>query len=199
MLIFKDIDINDPLMEKIYKFRCEVLCDELKYFDLKNFPDKKEKDLYDNNADHFVALDENSELVAYVRMIYYSDKGFPLENNMKIYKEYEKIPKNKIAEVSRMFIKKEYRGYKQSIYILENFLKLFVYKKAKEKNIKYLYATLQRNFMKLLKVINMHFKIIGPLQEYGGKRFPTILSIKDLEKVRPDLKKMYGDEKWKRF
>ncbi|WP_281950689.1 GNAT family N-acyltransferase [Nitrosophilus kaiyonis] len=195
MLIFKEIKIDDPLMEEVYKFRCEVLCEELQYFNKKKFPDKKEKDLYDNNADHFVALDEKNNLIAYLRIIYYSENGFPLENNMQIFKEYEKIPKKKIAELSRMFIKKEHRKIKKSLYILENFLKLFIYKKAKENDIEYFYATLQSNFLRLMKIRNVHFKIIGPLQEYGGKRYPTILSIKDLEKDRADLKKMYGDKK----
>jgi len=188
VFLFKEVKTDESIMEEVYKFRCEILCEELKYFKIENYPDKKEKDHYDNYANHFIALDEKGEIVAYIRLIYFNHYGFPLEENMEIYDKYKNLPKKEIAEISRLFIKKDYRGFKNTIFILENFLKLFVYKKSKEKNIKYLYATLQTNFLRLLKVINMHFKIIGDEQEYGDKRYPTILAIKDLEKDRPDLK-----------
>ena len=196
MFIFKEINLDDPIMQKVYRFRCEVLCEELKFFNLKKYPDKKEIDFYDNYSDHFVALDKKGELIAYVRMIYNSEKGFPLENNMKIYDEYKNLPKNDITEISRLFIKKEYRGYKSSIEIIDGFLKTFIFKRLKERKIKYVYATLQRNFLRLLKALNIHFKIIGPEQIYGGKRFPTLLAIKDLKKYREDFKNLkIGDEK----
>ncbi len=139
-------------------------------------------------SDHFVALDRDGEVAAYIRMIYSNPYGFPMTKHMRVYREYEAIDEKRVAEPSRIFLRADCRGMKSTLYILDTFLKAFVYPKAKEHNIEYLYGSLQKNFLRLLRLIGMNYKIIGEEQEYGGKRYPTLLTIEELEKDRPDLR-----------
>ena len=188
MLQFREIALDDPLMQKVYRFRCEILCEELGFFKKSDYPDGLEMDEFDRYSDHCVALDGKGEVAAYVRMIYANPYGFPMSNHMKVYEEYERIDPKEAAEPSRIFLRADYRGMKSTLFILDTFLKDFIYPKAKERGVKYLYGSLQRNFLRLLRLIKMNYTVIGEEQEYGGMRYPALLRVKDLEKDRPDLR-----------
>lgn len=187
MFYFENIEYDDPIMDKIYKFRCKILCGELKYFDIKNYPQKREIDIYDRYAKHYVAYNQNQELIAYTRFIFHSPYGYPMTEHMEIDEKYRNLDKYKISEISRVFIKKEYRGLKNTKIILKTFMNDFIYQEAKRNGIEYFYSALQKNFLLLLLKIKFPFKIIGKIQEYGGKRFPTIMNIKDYEKQNPEV------------
>ena len=186
MFYFKEIDYDDEIMEIVYKFRCKILCEELKFFNAKDYPNNKEIDKYDKYAKHYVAYDNNS-LIAYTRFIYHSPYGYPMTEHMKIDEKYKNLDANKISEISRVFIKKEYRNYKNSKTILKSFMNNFIYPKAKKERIEYFFSALQKNFLLFLIRIKFPFKIIGEEQIYGGKRYPTILNIKDYEIKNPEI------------
>ncbi len=184
---FKVDKNNSELMERIFRFRCEILCDELKYFDKKNYPDGLEKDRYDKFSIHYAAVDENGNLVSTVRLIYGSQIGYPTENNMVIYEDIKKsLNREKLGEISRIFIAKKFRNFKTTKLIITSFIRL-IYIDMKRLEIEYSYGALELGFLRLLRLFKIRYEIIGDLQNYGGMRYPALLYTSVLEKDNPEL------------
>ena len=189
MFKFIRVDEDKELLKKIFRFRCQILCDELRIFDRKNYTNGLEIDRYDKYSIQYVALNEKIEISATVRLIHHSPIGYPTENSMKIDDNIKNsFDRNHLGEISRIFIAKKYRNFKDTKYIVESFKK-FLYSDMKKNDIRYSYGALEKSFFRLLKIYKMRYEIIGELQEYGGKRYPCILYTSTLEKDNPHLLK----------
>ncbi len=187
MFRFFRVSENEPILTRIYRFRCEILCDELGYFKKEDYPDGLEIDPYDAYSIQYAALDSQGELAATVRLILKSPIGYPTENHMEIDDNIIKeLDREKLGEISRIFIKKEYRTIKSSKYIMRNFIKM-IYEDMKLNGIEYTYGALEKSFFRLLRIYKMRYIVIGKLQEYGGLRYPCILYTRDLEADNPEL------------
>ncbi|HIE35378.1 MAG TPA: GNAT family N-acetyltransferase [Campylobacterales bacterium] len=186
---------DTALMNKIFRFRYKILCDELKFFDKKMYPDGLEKDEYDKYAIEYVVLDEKSDVVATVRLIFNSPIGYPTQNHMKIYEEIEKgFNKNSLGEISRIFISKEYRNLKDTKKIIKSLIEM-IYLDLKKNNVEYSLGALELSFLRLLRIFGIKYEIIGELQHYGNKRYPCLLYTSVLEKYNPKLLKLWKEKK----
>lgn len=104
---FKEVDPEDEeLKKKIFRLRYEVYALEFGFENPLDFPDKLEKDGYDAHSIHFVAFNEDEEVVGTVRMILDSEKGFPVEHASKITEFHNKPTPEHITEVSRLAVSK---------------------------------------------------------------------------------------------
>ncbi|WP_200763932.1 GNAT family N-acyltransferase [Nitrosophilus alvini] len=192
MFRFVEAD-TEELLDKVFRFRCKIMCEEKKFLDINDFPDKKERDKYDEYAIQFAALDENDEVCACVRLIHHSPIGYPTENNLEFDKEKYKFDREKLCEVSRIFIDKKYRNMKDTKVLME-FVKKYVYFKMKDFGIEYSYGALENNFIKLLNIFKIPYKKIGIGKEfYSVLRYPCIMYVEDLENINPGLL-----EEWER-
>lgn len=111
---FKFIQVNnDPeLLKKIYRLRYEVYCEETKFLNAGEYPDRMETDAYDlaYRSLHFAAIDNEKNLAGSIRLILNSDLPFPLEKKCpSLFINIKKIPKGSIAEISRLVIQKTKR------------------------------------------------------------------------------------------
>jgi N-acyl-L-homoserine lactone synthetase len=131
-----------------------------------------------------VALDTKGKICATTRLILNSPIGFPTPNNMIC--NIKEDPKLNFAELSRVFVSKEVRGLKSSKTILYNLSCLSFYF-IKKHNIDYIYAGLEKEFLKLLKLIKINFRVIGKPVEYYGNRYPCISSSRDFIGFDMDL------------
>ena len=149
MFRFIRVEKDRELLNKIYRFRCKILCDELKYFDKERYPDGLEIDKYDKYSIHYVALDNENEIAATVRLIHHSPIGYPTENSMNISDNVRNaFNRDKLGEISRIFIDKKYRNLKDTKFLIETFKK-FLYMDMKEERIEYSYGSLQKSCMRL--------------------------------------------------
>jgi N-acyl-L-homoserine lactone synthetase len=153
----------------------EIYPNYLKKLSLKN---KIESDEYDKYAIQF-AVFTGEQICASVRLIYNSPIGYPTENAMKF--NSSNFKRENLAELSRIFINKKYRNLKDTKKIIDG-LKKILYFKMKELDIEYSYGSLEKNFLRLLKIYKMRYEIIGECQEHGdfGLRCPCILYTKKL-------------------
>lgn len=189
---FTFLEVKDPaLLDKVYAFRCDIMCDELKVLDRSDYPDGRERDKYDPYSEHFAVLNENGEVCACIRLIHHSPVGYPTENNMEFDIDKSIFDRDKLGEFSRIFIGEGYRNLKTTKTLMEG-IKKVGYLKLKEMGIEYSYGALEKSFLRLLRMYKMGYDPIGKEQEYGGKRFPCILYSKTLEADNPDLA-----NKWK--
>ena len=70
--------------------------------------------------------------------------------------------------------------------------KSLVYEKMKEHGIEYCYGMMEQKFIKLVNMFKIPYKIIGELQQdYDKFKYPSMMLLKDLEKLNPQLEKYW--------
>jgi N-acyl-L-homoserine lactone synthetase len=186
--MFRIVEAQDSdLLERIYRFRYFILCEEQKVFKEEDYPDGMEYDEYDQYATHFVALDKNDTIAACFRLIHHSPIGYPTENVFNIDLSALNLKREKIGEVSRIFIHPTYRHLKTSREIFMLF-KTPLYFKMIELGLEYTLGALENRFYFLLYKYGYPYEMIGEASFYGGKqRFPALLSIHKLLQANPEL------------
>ena len=71
---FLRVDDDPDLLLETYRLRYAVYCKETKFLEHEKYPDKIEKDEYDEHSIHFAALDDRGDIVGTLRLIRPSDK-----------------------------------------------------------------------------------------------------------------------------
>ena len=184
----KDSDLLKKVFEFRYKIFLEIYPEYLKSLNLK---EKKEKDKYDSYSIHFAALDTNGEICATVRLIHNSPIGYPTESYMEI--DSCIFERNKLGEMSRIFINSKYRTMNVTKAIIQGLIKL-IYTKLLQLDIEYTYGSLESNFLRLLKMYKLNYLTIGKEQmhKYFGLRHPCILHTKQLAQDNPIFNNLTG-------
>jgi len=150
-----------------------------KYLQKVGIVKMKEHDAYDRYAIHFATLDEDGEVCATVSLIYNSSIGYPTENSTKF--DNSMFDREKLGEMSRIFVDKKYRSMKTTKVIIEA-VKRYMYIKMMQEGIEYTYGYLEKSFLRLLKIYKMPYHPVGPIykDENIGLRYPCILYTKAL-------------------
>jgi N-acyl amino acid synthase of PEP-CTERM/exosortase system len=196
--------------KKIYRLRYEVYAMEFGFENPYDFPDKLERDDYDAHSVHFIALNEDDDIVGTVRMILNSEKGFPIEHAAKITRFKGKPEPDKITEISRLAVAKTLRrrsedgehgieGYipqsqggtsdkktkfqdkRQRPAIILGLYRA-VYHKCKELGLTHMYMITDEKLFHALKKFGFIFFDVGDPVEYHGKRIPYATSWSTIEK-----------------
>ena len=175
-------------LEKVHRFRYKVMHHELGWIDANL--DGKEKDDYDNYCDQFAILNDHEEICCTMRLIYHSPIGYPTERFLDLQQPEYKFNREKLAEMSRIFIDPKYRNMKDTKLFINSIVKKLAYKKIKEHGIEYCYGMLEQKFLKLVNMYKIPYKAISTIeQDYDKFKYPSILSIKEMEKHNPELRK----------
>ena len=186
--IFTEVK-DKKILEKVFSFRYKVITKTKmfqEYVKDTDFANNQETDMYDPYSEHFAALDKHGNICATVRLIHHSKHGYPTENSMEI--DSSNFEKKHLGEISRIFIDPIYRNHLISKIIM-NKLNELLYIKMIELDIRYTYGALEPRFIRLLKMNNMNYEILSPLQNHGkmGLRHPCILYTKDLGDNNPEF------------
>lgn len=183
--------IDKNLLQKIFEFRYKIFLEIYpEYLTTSGFTNTQEFDKYDEYSENLAIFDEDGNVCASVRLIHSSPIGYPTENSMTFNKN--NFQREKLAEVSRIFIDKKYRSIKSTKIILDN-LKKFMYVRMMQLNIEYSYGSLEKNFLRLLKILKMCYHTLEEEQICGcfGSRYPCILYTKQLGDDNPELIKLW--------
>lgn len=124
---FVEVD-SEFLKKEIYKLRYDVYVSEFGFEKKEDHPSGFEEDIYDPYSVELAAIeqiDENTqEVIGTIRLILHSENGFPIENIAPIDFIGEKPPIDKIAEISRLTINKDYRRRQEDgLFGVESYLK----------------------------------------------------------------------------
>lgn len=92
--------------ETIYQLRYEIYCHEIHSLNPNDYPDKKEKDWFDQHSVHLIAK-VGSRIIGTLRLIKNTPRGFLMEAQFPL---PSWIDKTKAVEHSRGVVIKEYRG-----------------------------------------------------------------------------------------
>ena len=91
-------------MRDVYRLRYKVYCDEWEFENPDKHENGLEMDEFDKHAIHFAVRDDSQKTVGTIRMILNSPEGFPLEKYCEVDDDMDEIPKENIAEISRLAI-----------------------------------------------------------------------------------------------
>ncbi|BDY12109.1 GNAT family N-acyltransferase [Hydrogenimonas cancrithermarum] len=186
--MFQFVEVHDEkLLEKIYRFRYFIACEELNVYKKDDYPEGIENDEYDPYAVHFAAFDEKGAVASCVRLIHHSPVGYPTQNALDVdLSPFDLDPQN-LGEISRIFIRPDCRNLKASREIFTRF-KIMLCHKMKELGLKYTMGSLEDRFYRLLQRYRFPYEIIGESAFYAGKeRFPVLLSTDQLREANRDL------------
>ena len=124
---FVEVD-SEFLKKEIFKLRYDVYVSEFGFEKEEDHPSGLEEDIYDSHSVELAAIeridDVTEKVIGTMRLILHSEHGFPIENVAPIDFTKEKPPIDKIAEISRLTINKEYRRRQEDgLYGVESYLK----------------------------------------------------------------------------
>lgn len=108
---------NEQDLSEIYKLRYKVFCLEWGFEKPDNHSGRIVTDVYDANAVHFAAYDENLKTIGAIMLIPDSSEGFPLEKYCELDINADELPRDSLAEISRMVIHRDYRRRSEDKYI----------------------------------------------------------------------------------
>ena len=198
------------LLKQIYALRYQVYVNEWKFETPNEHPFGREMDEFDKHAVHFFASDRLDEkVVATSRIILNSDLGFPIEKYFDIEPLGGDIDKDRVGEISRLAVSKEYRqraidkgifgtgdydpshiprymdsgrDYRRHCeHELVRGIYLSIYRDSIERKLTHWYAVMSRGLYIILKRWGIYFRQIGPEREYHGLRAPYFVSIANVE------------------
>jgi len=181
MFSFKVIEDYKQLPAEYFMFRYKVLHDELNL--IEENPALKDLDIYDKYSIHFLAY-KDSKICATTRLIVNLPFEYPTPKYMNINLDLKHDAN--FAELSRGFIDKRVRNLHHSKEIMYRFIK-DIYPYLVENNIDFIYASMEKKFIRFLKMINIDFKIIGQGGEFYGYRYPCLTTKKGLAGKNPYL------------
>ena len=207
---------SEFLKREIFKLRYDVYVSEFGFEKKEDHPSGLEKDIYDSHSVELAAIEQidaaTEKVIGTMRLILHSEHGFPIENVAPIDFTKEKPPIDKIAEISRLTINKEYRRRQEDgLYGVESYLKvteggilpnrerpqskkvriqpylilgLFkeMYHVSKKLGITHWYMITEKKLWYALKRFDLIFSQIGEPVEYHGTRIPYIGIIDEIEK-----------------
>jgi N-acyl amino acid synthase of PEP-CTERM/exosortase system len=223
--LFRKIPKDDPFINEVYRLRYKVYCEEWGFEKPEDHPGGMETDEYDQHSVHLGAFSrENGQLIGTIRLILNSELGFPIEKHCTITADMSLINRNKIAEISRLAVSKEFRKRavdrllyndgqvapdqreesreieekrKQEFHIIMG-LYICMYLESSKMGLTHWYAVMARGLRILLRRMNIRFTSIGPEVEYHGLRVPYFGVIDEIvtnvSSTRDEFLKEYLDE-----
>jgi len=108
--IVEDQQDNAHILESIYRLRYQVYVNEWGFENPQDHPEGLERDPYDQHSLHFYAYtDTVDNIIGTARLILDSNSTLPIEQHFDIHELPVGVPRNKIAEISRLAISKDFR------------------------------------------------------------------------------------------
>ena len=104
-------------LRDIYRLRYKVFCYEWGFEKPENYPDEIVTDVYDLHALHFAVKNDTGKVVGAISLILDSPEGFPAEKYCELDIDTGSLPRNSIAEISRLVIHRDYRRRAEDKYI----------------------------------------------------------------------------------
>jgi N-acyl-L-homoserine lactone synthetase len=185
MLEFRQAS-GDAELARIFQLRYEVYCLEKKFLRAEDYPDGIERDEFDDDSVHFVALDtdDSAQLLGSFRLILPSEHGFPCERHFLIARPSP--DPQRTAELSRMVIAPQARPIWRHI-LMGLSKEVYLYTRAN--SVEHCYAALERPLLAMLKRLGLPFEPVGEPGRYFNTdnipTIPTILTIGDMEASLP--------------
>jgi len=169
---------NDEELNELFRIRYQVYCEEYHYLDEKDYKNQKETDEFDDHSFHLVVRHRSGILAATARLILDSQAGLPIEKHFRLKINISPESRNRIAEVSRLIVAKEFRRQHLLLVLIKG-----LYLLTKQKHINDIFAVLDDRLVPNLKEFKIPLTKIGEPTLYQGITAPYLIHINELEEV----------------
>ena len=115
-LIVKPVKEKKDLIE-VYSLRYKVYCHEWGFEKPEHHMDGLVTDADDEDALHFTAKDDSNKTIGAVSLIVDSSGKFPIERHCELESDHKEIPREGLAEISKLVIHRNYRRRAEDKYI----------------------------------------------------------------------------------
>lgn len=205
---FEVIDATTPeLLREAFRVRYQVLCVEQRApgFEASNYPEGMESDSYDRHSSHILLRHcPSGAIIGTARLILPDPldpkKLFPTERYMKLdpnLVDINKLPRQKIAEISRLHIIRGFRRRKgdkgrgeAGVNVEENGTKIRrrfphpilalavgLIRISAAHNVRHWISIMDPALNRLLSLYGLQHDPIGPITEYYGQRAPYYVNL----------------------
>jgi N-acyl amino acid synthase of PEP-CTERM/exosortase system len=196
---YSKVPQGDPLLNEVYRLRYKVYVEECGFENEADHPGGIEKDDFDEHSTHFVVRRKGEDqIIGTIRMIHYSEKGFPIEKHCKIDTDLSAFDRRRFGEISRLAVSKDYRkrvtdtvysdgkavedsdvdnmfsGHRKMSNDIVLGLYKCIYRESLERGNQYIVAVVAKGLYLLMKRVGILFEPIGPEQNYHGLRAPYL-------------------------
>jgi N-acyl amino acid synthase of PEP-CTERM/exosortase system len=207
-LDFSRVGADGIGMDGIERLRYEIYCLECGFLDPADYPDRREHDEYDGSSIHLAGFNSEDDIIASLRLVRDSPLGFPLEAHSKeLYSEFEDLPRDRTAEISRLVVAKQYRrrsndgrygtdvggeaamavgarsdtNRRRNQYPLTLFgLFGLMFEESIDTGLEYWLAAMEPSLARFLRNFGFVFTPIGPPIDYFGTVVPYSARIQDV-------------------
>ena len=213
---YSKVPKGDFLLNEVFKLRYKVYVEEWGFEKAEDHPGGMERDEFDAHSSHFVVRRTGEDsIIGTIRMIHYSERGFPIEHHCRIDADLSTYDKNRFGEISRLAVSKDYRkraadavytngkvvedsvvdsmftgNRKMSNDIVLGLYKC-IYQESFERNDQCIMAVMAKGLYLLLRRVGILFEPIGPEVKYHGVRTPYLGKIdtmlQELSRRNPPL------------
>lgn len=158
-------------LKKCYNLRHKVYCEEKKWLSRENYTDEMEYDEFDEKAIHVCALDEDFQVMGYIRIMKQSDYSIlPYQSHPSLKDDKSFFPN--LAELSRFII----RSDKSGLFLAKNILKV-VWQTSMAHGLENWTIVCEPSLIRLIKLFRYHFEPLAPpAMYYGGFTQPALLN-----------------------
>ena len=205
-----------PLLADIQRLRYEVYCLERSFLDAAQYADGHERDEYDRCSAHVAACNLDGDLIGTVRLVRPDNAmPYPFEDHCGLFEEVALPPRETVAEISRLIVKKSFRRRRGdsmqgvSADFLEKgsaaaiapassaseargnspllLLGMYreMYRYSRANGIRYWLAAMERSLARSLDKMGVKFVPVGPKSEYYG---PVTLHMIDLDMLEQSMR-----------
>ncbi|RJQ14909.1 MAG: GNAT family N-acetyltransferase [Nitrospiraceae bacterium] len=117
MSITASLVTDEKDLTGIYRLRYKVYCLEWGFEKPDNNDSGILTDVFDKHAVHFALKNSSQKVIAAVRLILDSEDGFPLERYCELNINNGDLPRDGLAEISRLVIHRDYRRRAEDKYV----------------------------------------------------------------------------------
>ena len=169
----------DPWLAELQRLRYDVYCLEREFISPNRFPDRRERDDYDDAALHFAAWIDG-DLAGTVRLVPDSPVGFPMEQFAPAgLTRSAGLARERTAEISRLVLARQYRrsGTSTGSRLLSELFR-HGFDQGIQLGFDTLIAALEPTLLRLLTRLGYVLKPIGsPFDWYGPVMPCTVIAI----------------------
>lgn len=221
---------SPEVINEVFEVRYQVYCIDRPFEDPECFADKREHDAYDPRSAHALIRHRlTGDSVAAVRLVMSDDEpgqaDFPMEAHCVHQMTHHAqnaiagTPRNKIAEISRMAVSREFRrrlnedkspsgisdiacyadsenGKRAMPYISLGLFAAILQMSVKH-GITHWMAVMEPALLRRLKQFGVEFDHVGPVVDYHGRRRPAFTEaaslLEGIRKRRPDVWSLITD------
>ncbi len=174
---FRDARTSEEY-QQLYALRYQAFCIENTWIAPENCTDEQEKDCYDPFSKHFIAIDDDGDLIGSIRLIL-SDRlpsswVLPINNHPSI--NGLDVKRSRCAEISRLVVDKKGRRGDVALGLYR-----IMYQYSRDHQIDYWYIVVDEVFLKMLQKLGFPFFALAQAGNYMGETVPARVKIRDVE------------------